>query len=126
MKNNELNLKAFDLEMYDGSPDTSDIFSRLLNDNINLRCGGYSFTIDLDIYNVMKLSADSDTMYSAYIAKELNLSEDYVELIKYIICSEDLADYGTSPRGSWLESKGIELLKLLTELKIKMDENEKT
>ncbi len=48
--------------------------------------------------------------FSSDIAKECGWPEEYVELIKYILCSANLAEYGTSPRGAWIHHGLAELM----------------
>ena len=77
-----------------------------------LNCGGYNGEIDYDIFNVLCfLFEHRDNVevskYVDNIAKNTGLDPKYVELIQYIICSSELADYGTSPRGCFLTDLGL-------------------
>jgi Mn-dependent DtxR family transcriptional regulator len=79
-----------------------------------IECGGYNSQIDEDIIRVMETIA-TEYSYVTDIADKLHLQDSYVELIQYIICSLDYAEYGTSPRGCWLTDKGTEMLKMFQE-----------
>lgn len=82
-----------------------------------IHCGGYNGEVDEDIIKVMSAINElnpqppSTTMISAY----LSINRNYIELIQYIICTMDYAEYGTSPRCCWLTDKGKEMLKLFKE-----------
>ncbi len=45
-----------------------------------------------------------DKKYNSDIAIELDMSTSHVELIQYILCSADICEYGTSPRGCWFNT----------------------
>ncbi len=60
----------------------------------------------------MSLLRNCRPIYYTEIAKELELDLKYVHLILEILGNRDFTEYGTSPRGSWLTSKGEELLAL--------------
>lgn len=77
-----------------------------------IKNGGYNSAIDNDIISIMKSIRDDEDKWYQVIAKKLNLREEYVELIQYILCTLDYAEYGTSPRGCWLTDKGNEMLEL--------------
>lgn len=70
-------------------------------DCLKLSCGGYNGAVDDDVLAVMRLIADCRPIYVTEIAAETGLAPNYVELIQYILCSADLCEYGTSPRGCW-------------------------
>lgn len=98
-----------------------DRYQDLMSDGLGIRYLGYNSSINDDIYNVMRLSSIGHrgalSSFSTNIAKRLSISENYVELIKYLLCQEDNADYGTSPRGAWLTPKGKDLYLRLKKLK---------
>lgn len=80
-------------------------FDNLVNDmwdELNLKCGGYNSEIDADIIQNLKDSLDNKPAFA---------HEKYTELIKYILCSNDLMEYGTSPRFAWTTEKGKEFYK---------------
>jgi hypothetical protein len=68
-------------------------------EEFGLRCVNYNSQIDEDMINVMKCIKNKK--YNSDIAVELNLSEQYVELLQSILCSKNICEYGTSPRGCW-------------------------
>lgn len=76
-------------------------------------CGGYNTAVDIDILAVLSelyaARKSGDAMFVDDLASKLGMSQTHVELIQYMLCSQDLASYGTSPRGCWLEQKGIDL-----------------
>ena len=81
-----------------------------------ISCGGYNSEVDEDVINVAKLIRDKRPIFYTDIAKELNLKPTHVELIQYILCSLDFAEYGTSPRGCWLTEKGEKALTQMEEV----------
>lgn len=72
-------------------------------DACGMHCAGYSGQIDADLIRVFieSDSRDDRPIYSTEIAERLALPPDYVELLKYALCSADFCEYGTSPRGAW-------------------------
>jgi Mn-dependent DtxR family transcriptional regulator len=75
-----------------------------------ITCGGYNSSVDDIIVKVMECIKTDRPIYVTDIADKLKLQDDFVELIQYIICSLDYAEYGTSPRGCWLTNKGEKML----------------
>jgi glucan biosynthesis protein len=71
------------------------------SDEAKLSCVGYSSRLDYDALNVLKGIAEKK--YNTDIAQELGLPEQYVELLQSIFCSVDWCEYGTSPRGCWID-----------------------
>lgn len=61
-------------------------------DVLGLPSGGYNGHVDQDIIDVMQKMAD----------QEFFAQNTHEELIAYILCSAELAEYGTSPRGAWI------------------------
>lgn len=59
--------------------------------------------IDIDLLNVY--SCVYQEMFCSEIILKLKLEQDYVELLLTILCSVDLLDYGTSPRGSFINDE---------------------
>ena len=76
-----------------------------------IKCGGYNSEVDDDIINVMRVIRDDRPAFYTDIAEKLQMKPPHVELIQYILCSMDFAEYGTSPRGCWLTEKGEKMLK---------------
>lgn len=70
--------------------------------------GGYNSSVDNDIRAVLK-SMRPGYIYNDDIAIATGLSRTHVELIQYLLCNAELADYGTSPRGCWLTPEGEKL-----------------
>lgn len=60
----------------------------------------YNGQIDLDFQNVLRCI--SEKKFSTEIAKELNLTPEYVELVQTMFCNINWCEYGTSPRGCWI------------------------
>jgi len=60
----------------------------------------YNMRIDHDALAVLKGIVAGK--FNSDIAKELDLPEQYVELLQTLFCSADWAEYGTSPRGCWI------------------------
>lgn len=69
-------------------------------------CACYDGGVDLDVLNVVECIANDEKFFCTHIAEKLNLQEHYVQMIQYLICGPELAEYGTSPRGCWLTTKG--------------------
>lgn len=81
-------------------------------DILGIECGGYNSDTDNDVFHVlvflyMYRNNSGVSKFVDNIAKYTGMSESHVELIQYIICSRELADYGTSPRGCWLTDLGV-------------------
>lgn len=70
----------------------------------------YSQQVDEDIIFVIEKMLPPQSMYSSEIAQEKGWSDEYVELIKYILCGAGLAEYGTSPRGAWIDHEVADLM----------------
>lgn len=90
----------------------NDILNDYLSEKLHNWCGGYNGSIDDLMLNVLELSDSQkyENSWYAHIAKKAGVPEDYVELINYVLCSADLMEYGTSPRGAWLTEEGRKLL----------------
>lgn len=71
------------------------------DDEAELHCVGYNSQIDEDMLAVLKGIAAKK--FNSDIAAELGLPEQYVELMQSIFCSVGWAEYGTSPRGCWID-----------------------
>jgi len=72
-------------------------------DEAKINCVAYNSQIDQDLINIFKLI--SEGKFNTKIAKELDLPDQYVELMQSILCHADWCDYGTSPRGCWIDHK---------------------
>ncbi|MGE7368314.1 hypothetical protein ACQKKX_04485 [Neorhizobium sp. NPDC001467] len=74
---------------------------------IGVPFASYNSDIDDDILNVMR--GVRDGLFCTDIAEKHGMSRTHVELIQAILCGAELANYGTSPRGSFvnLDSKDI-------------------
>jgi len=81
---------------------------------LGIECGGYDDQIDQDILKVLNILNTKQT-YVTDLAKQMEVSATYIELIQYIICSAELAEYGSSPRGCWITEFGSFVLKSLNE-----------
>lgn len=73
----------------------------------------YNGEIDQDIINVLKETAHPVDFFYTKIADRLSLNPRYVELILHYLSELDLVDYGTSPRGSWINENGKKYLELI-------------
>ncbi len=71
-------------------------------------CATYDGSVDLDVLNVMETLGGVGFAFYTRIAQNFKLNPNYVQLINFILCGADLAEYGTSPRGAWLTKKGEE------------------
>ena len=91
------------LEAYIAS-DPEDLELPSFWDILGIPNGTYSSAVDEHIiYVIERMIPNPHAAYSSDIAKERGWPEEYVELIKYILCSANLAEYGTSPRGAWID-----------------------
>ena len=70
----------------------------------------YNQGLDIDILKVLQCLNSDDFKFYDKVAVELNMTENYVELILHITSDLDLTEYGTSPRGSWLTEDGRKYL----------------
>lgn len=75
--------------------------------------GGYNSQVDEDIVKVMR--EVSQGKFNSDIAIKLKLPLEYVELIQYILCTLNYAEYGASPRGCWLTGLGLKMLSTFEE-----------
>ena len=70
-------------------------------DEAKITCIPYSSRIDEDMLNTLKLIAEEK--FNHEIAEILNLTPQYVELMQSIFCHAGWCEYGTSPRGCWID-----------------------
>lgn len=90
-------------------------FNDIVTEAFGVGVFSYNSEVNDEFFNVMSLVAEGK--YNSDIAKTLNLKESHVELIQYLLCNADHADYGTSPRGCWLTEKGMAVYSKLKQLK---------
>lgn len=103
-------------EPYCGECSSENQFNDIVSNAFRISAFSYNSVVSDDFFHV--LSGVSEGRYNSDIAKATGLSESHVELIQYLLCNGDHADYGTSPRGCWLTDKGkavFEQLKALRE-----------
>lgn len=79
------------------------------SDILQMECGGYNSAVDEHVLIVLEES-NTQQRYTSDIAEKNGWPEEYVELIKYILCGAGLCEYGTSPRGAFIEHSIQELL----------------
>ena len=72
-------------------------------ESFKIRCGGYNSATDWNMINVMECVLDGN--FNSDIALKLSIDTEHVELIQYILCSCDLCEYGTSPRGCFPKNR---------------------
>jgi hypothetical protein len=90
-------------------------FENLISEAFGIEVFSYNKAVTNDVWNVFKIIKEDRPAFVTDIAKRLGLSDSHVELIQYLICNNDHAEYGSSPRGCWLTPKGEALyLKLLS------------
>ena len=72
-------------------------------------------TYNGQVYNELwdVITGVANVEFNSSIAESLNLSKTHVELIQYLLCDKELADYGTSPRGCFLTAIGRSLYDLM-------------
>lgn len=92
-------------------------FEDLLSRELNIEVFSYSSKVTDEVWAVIKLIHDEHPIHCNDIALRLGLSASYVELIQYLLCNNDNAEYGTSPRGCWLTKKGERLFDALVILR---------
>ena len=95
--------------------DTMDFIAEAISQSLEIEVFSYNDKITDDFLKVMKAVDEGRRGCTDGIADELSLNRDYVELIQYLLCNNDHAEYGTSPRCCWLTEKGENLLMLLRE-----------
>jgi hypothetical protein len=61
----------------------------------------YNAQVDLDALNVLKGIVAKK--YCNDIAEETGLAPSHVEMIQYLFCGANWCEYGTSPRGCWIQ-----------------------
>lgn len=81
-------------------------------DVLGISCGDYNTAIDEHILSVME-EINKGPCFVTDLSETLGLDRHYVELIQYLICSAEMGEYGTSPRGCWLTDYGKFILKVL-------------
>jgi hypothetical protein len=82
----------------------------LIWDQLGLDCCGHNSAVDDQIVAVLELVSGPDFIFNDDIAEKTGMTKEHVELIQYLLCSADLAEYGTSPRGCWGTEKAQQLL----------------
>jgi len=98
------------LEAYIAS-DPEDLEQPSFWDILGIPKGTYNSAVDEHIiYVIDRMIPKPYAAFSSDIAKEKGWPEEYVELIKYILCSAELAEYGTSPRGAWINHDLADLM----------------
>ena len=73
--------------------------------------GSYNAAVDEHIILVLEAMLEGK-FFSSTIAKEQGWPEEYAELISYIVCKAGIGEYGTSPRGAWVDHKLVDLVRL--------------
>jgi hypothetical protein len=91
-------------------------FNNLISEALNIQVFSYNSTVTDEVFGVMKCIAKDRPAYNTAIARAMKLKESHVELIQYLLCNNDHAEYGTSPRGCWLTEKGEKLYEQLSVL----------
>ena len=74
-------------------------------EKFGVKFGGYNSSIDKKIIDIIKCHLENNNLFSSEVAKKLELDQDFVELVFYMMCSTELWDYGTSPRGCFPVNK---------------------
>ncbi len=64
--------------------------------------GGYDSDVDQDLILIVKALC-KEHLFMTALASKLNLPQKYVILIQTILCSANWCNYGTSPRGCWID-----------------------
>jgi len=92
-------------------------FEDTLGEALGIIAFSYNDTVTQEVWDVLTtISEATIPPCSEDIAKSLDLSPTHVELIQYLICNNDNAEYGVSPRCCWLTEKGQKLVKELRNL----------
>lgn len=94
---------------------SGEAFDEIVSNAFGIGAFSYNSAVQDDFFNVMKRVAAGK--YNSEIAKDTEMKESHVELIQYLLCNGDHADYGTSPRGCWLTPKGWEVFEQLKALR---------
>ena len=94
-------------------------FNNVISKAFNIDVFSYNSEVTDNIWSVLKFIVENRPAYNTDIAEKLNLSTAHVELIQYLLCNNDNAEYGTSPRGCWMTEKGIIVFRKLRDLKDK-------
>ena len=102
-------------ESFASDADTMDFIAEAISQSLEIEVFSYNDKITDDFLKVMKAVDEGRVICTDGIADKLSLNRDYVELIQYLLCNNDHAEYGTSPRCCWLTEKGENLLMLLRE-----------
>ena len=78
--------------------DDEHIVEDLISEALGIQVFSYNDEVTDEVIDVMR-AVNSDRRFNTEIAKDLGLKESHVELIQYLLCNNDHAEYGTSPRG---------------------------
>ena len=96
----------------------SEEFEDKLSEALELQVFSYNSAVTNEVWVVlMAIASSPEVVCSDQIAAATHMSPTHVELIQYLICNNDYAEYGTSPRCCWLTEKGKKLYQELLELR---------
>ncbi len=101
--------------------DEYQLLEHLISEALGVQVFSYNSVVTDEFIAVMEKC--SEGAFNTDIAKDLALKESHVELIQYILCNNDHAEYGGSPRGCWLTGKGRALLTEVLRLREKFFDN---
>lgn len=95
-----------------------DAVSLLISDALGIVVFSYNDEVTYQVIEVvLRLAAPNEELLCCDdIAMHVGIDPTHVELIQYLICDKNLAEYGTSPRCCWLTPKGEEMKKMIREL----------
>jgi len=96
-------------------------FNNIVTEAFKIDVFSYNSKVTDEFWSVLDLIGKAkeagDSIFNTDLAKQTGLTESHVELIQYLLCNNDHAEYGSSPRGCWLTSKGLNIYRRLKELK---------
>lgn len=105
-------------------------FEDIISRAFNIQVFSYNGKVTSEFWSVLRLMGSSkdldQAIFNTEIAEATGLTESHVELIQYLICNNDHADYGTSPRGCWLTEKGFDVYRELKNIRSAQESGKET
>jgi hypothetical protein len=80
---------------------------------VGTSCGGYNGSIDKILLDVVKDQLSEEPKGILLYGKDVDENTlSLIEIVNYMLCSEDICEYGGSPRFPWLTEYGRVVLDL--------------
>lgn len=96
-----------------------DVFEAAIGHHFCMEVFSYNSEVTDAFWSTLELVA-RDRLCALEIARVNGLDVVFVEFILYVICNNNQAEYGTSPRCCWLTEKGENTFKELCSIRDKI------